>query len=78
MKSTDEELVCATLNGDQTAFGALVRKYQSAVYGLTYSLVGNFSDAEYLTQETFIRAYLLDETFLSFHSLRFERFERLT
>jgi len=58
MKTTDEELVRATLNGDQTAFSTLVRKYQSVVYGLTYSLVGSFSDAEDLTQEAFIRAYL--------------------
>lgn len=58
MNTTDEELVCATLNGDKTAFSMLVRKYQSAVYGLTYSLVGSFSDAEDLTQEAFIHAYL--------------------
>jgi len=58
MKTTDEDLVRATLNGDKTAFGTLVKKYQSAVYGLTYSLVGNFSDAEDVTQEAFTRAYL--------------------
>jgi len=58
MKTMDEELVQATLNGDKTAFGTLVRKYQNAVYGLAYSLVGTFSDAEDLTQEAFIRAYL--------------------
>ncbi len=58
MKTTDEELVRATLNGDKTAFGTLVRKYQNAVYGLAYSLVESFSDAQDLTQEAFIRAYL--------------------
>ena len=58
METTDEELVRATLNGDKTAFGTLVRKYQNAVYGLAYSLVESFSDAQDLTQEAFIRAYL--------------------
>lgn len=58
MKIADEKLVSATLNGDRTAFGMLVRKYQSTVYGLIYSLIGNFSEAQDLTQEAFIRAYL--------------------
>lgn len=55
---TDEILVKNALSGDKDAFGKLVEKYSSAVYGLAYHLVGNFSDAQDLAQKTFITAYL--------------------
>jgi len=58
MEASDRKLVSATLDGDRKAFGKLVKKYQSAVYGLIYSLIGSFSEAQDLTQEAFIRAYL--------------------
>lgn len=54
---TDEMLVRRTLSGDKNAFGQLVQKYGSAAYGLAYHLVGNFSDAQDLTQRAFIAAY---------------------
>lgn len=55
---TDEMLVRKTLSGDKNAFGKLVEKYSSAVYGLAYHLVGNFADAQDLAQEAFTTAYL--------------------
>lgn len=54
---TDKLLVERTLSGDKNAFDILVQKYGSAVYGLAYHLVGNFSDAQDLTQKAFITAY---------------------
>lgn len=54
----DTELVIRTLQGDKEAFGKLVDKYQGAVYGLCFHLVGNFADAQDLAQEAFVRAYL--------------------
>ncbi len=53
----DTTLVKKTIAGDNSAFGMLVQKYQSAVYGLCYHLVGNFADAQDLAQEAFVRAY---------------------
>ena len=53
----DAELVGQTLNGDNEAYKELVARYQGHVYGLAYSLVGNWTDAQDIAQETFIRAY---------------------
>jgi len=55
---TDEILVRETLSGDKNAFGKLVEKYSSAVYGQAYHLVGNFADAQDLAQEAFTTAFL--------------------
>lgn len=57
MEASDEKLIEQTLSGDINAFGALVRKYQSAVYGLAFHMTRIFSDAEDLAQESFIKAF---------------------
>jgi RNA polymerase sigma-70 factor (ECF subfamily) len=57
MKKSDAELVKDTLNGNQNAFGELIKRYQAAVYGYAYHLLGNFDEAEDLCQEAFIQAY---------------------
>jgi len=54
----DTYLIEKVLQGEQDAFDALVRKYQDAVYGLAFHLVGNFADAQDITQQAFIKAYL--------------------
>jgi RNA polymerase sigma-70 factor (ECF subfamily) len=53
----DAELVRRTRSGDNNAYGELVSRYQGHVYGLAYSLVGNWTEAQDIAQETFIRAY---------------------
>jgi len=57
MESSDAKLIEQTLSGDTNAFGALVKKYQGAVYGLAFHITGSFPDAEDLAQESFIKAY---------------------
>jgi RNA polymerase sigma-70 factor (ECF subfamily) len=47
-----------TRDGDAEAYGALVARYQGHVYGLAYTLVDNWADAQDIAQETFIRAYV--------------------
>ena len=54
---TDQDLALSALNGDTQAFGALVQRYQAAVYNVCYRLVGERREAEDLAQEAFIRAY---------------------
>ena len=51
------ELVQQTSAGDKEAYGELVTRYQGHVYGLAYSLVNHWSDAQDIAQEAFIRAY---------------------
>jgi len=49
--------------GDTQAFAALVQKYQSAIYNLTYRLLGDSEEAKDLAQEAFLRAYRALTTF---------------
>jgi RNA polymerase sigma-70 factor (ECF subfamily) len=51
------DLVRRTLGGEREAYGELVARYQGHVYGLAYSLVGDWASAQDVAQETFIRAY---------------------
>ena len=53
----DDALVAASQQGDQAAFGEIVRRYKRAVHGLAWSLTRNASDADDLAQETFVRAW---------------------
>ncbi len=55
---TDGELVGRTRGGDREAYGELVARYQGHVYGLAYSLVDNWAEAQDIAQEAFIRAYV--------------------
>jgi RNA polymerase sigma-70 factor (ECF subfamily) len=54
---TDRELVEAARSGDAEAFGALVRRHQKRIYRLALHLLRNGTEAEDVTQETFVRAY---------------------
>ena len=57
MKNSDVELIRRTLNGDDTAFTQLVRKYQKPVHALAWRKLGDFHTAEEITQDTFLKAY---------------------
>ena len=57
MKNVDVELIQRVLNGDETAFSALVRKYQKSVHALAWRKIGDFHIAEDITQDTFLKAY---------------------
>ena len=43
--------------GDREAFGRLVRRHQRRVYAAALHILGNHSDADDATQESFVRAY---------------------
>ncbi len=54
----DADLVLRTRSGDKEAYCELVSRYQGHVYGLAYSLVNNWVEAQDIAQETFIHAYM--------------------
>ncbi|NIR02104.1 MAG: sigma-70 family RNA polymerase sigma factor, partial [Gemmatimonadales bacterium] len=51
------ELVERAQRGDLEAFGRLVGRFQDAVFGTAYSLLGDFHKAQDIAQESFIRAW---------------------
>lgn len=57
MKTDDGYIIQRCLNGEPEAYGFLVDKYKESVYAFAYSKLGNFHDAEDVTQEVFIKAY---------------------
>ena len=57
MKNIDVELIHRVLDGDDTAFAELVKKYQKPVHTLVWRKIGDFHIAEEITQDTFLKAY---------------------
>jgi RNA polymerase sigma-70 factor (ECF subfamily) len=54
---SDPELVAMAKAGDKDAFGLLVERHESKVYGLCLKMLGNPEDAEDVLQEVFIKAF---------------------
>ncbi len=57
MKNADVQLIHRVLDGDDSAFTELVKKYQKSVHALAWRKVQDFHIAEDITQETFLKAY---------------------
>ena len=57
MRTEDDHIIQKCLDRDAAAFGLLVDKYKGSVYALAYAKVGNFHDAQDMTQEVFLKAY---------------------
>lgn len=53
----EEKLVQQSQQGDEEAFGALVKKYKRKVFHLAYSLVRNPESADDMAQEIFIKVF---------------------
>jgi len=62
-KLSDENLVELALDGDEDAYGALVRRYQRRLTAFLGQLVGDIELARELSQEAFIRAWSALERF---------------
>ncbi len=60
---SDQELVMRVRQGEQQAYGDLVRRYQVSVFNLCYRLLGERTLAEDMAQEAFLRGYQRLETF---------------
>lgn len=57
MKNDDVQLIQRVLDGDETAFSTLVKKYQRSVHALAWRKIGDFHIAEEITQDTFLKVY---------------------
>lgn len=54
----DAALIARAQAGDHAAFEQLFNQYQSQIYNYIYRLMGSSEDANDLTQDTFLKAYL--------------------
>ncbi|MCE5197592.1 sigma-70 family RNA polymerase sigma factor [bacterium] len=54
----DQKLIEAVLSGDVGAFNPLMDRYYTMVYRLCLNMSGNVPDAEELTHDSFVEAYL--------------------
>lgn len=64
---SDAALVELVLSGDQNVFSVLVERYKDAVQNLAYRMLSNVTEAEDVTQETFVRAYTQLASYKSIH-----------
>lgn len=54
---TDRDLIQHARRGETAAFGELIARYQTSVFNVCYRILHERTDAEDMTQETFIRAH---------------------
>jgi RNA polymerase sigma-70 factor (ECF subfamily) len=59
----ENRLIEQSKQGDEEAFGALVNKYKTKVFNLSYSFTRDRETADDLTQEVFIKVYYSMEKF---------------
>ncbi|MCS6862904.1 MAG: sigma-70 family RNA polymerase sigma factor, partial [Abditibacteriales bacterium] len=57
MSTSERELIRRAQQGDHSAFGQIMARYQKPLYRLVYRLVGNHDDTDDIVQDTFVRAY---------------------
>ena len=57
MKESDTELVARARQGDEAAFEQLVLRHQRYVFNLAYRVLGDYTEAEDITQEAFVRVW---------------------
>ena len=55
---SDRDLITRTLDGDGSAFASLVERFQRKIYRLAYAIVRDDAEADAVTQDTFIQAYM--------------------
>lgn len=77
IEDKDFELVKDFLNGSESAFNLIVRKYQKKIYWHARRMVGNHLDADEVTQEVLIVMYQKLSSF-QFNSTLFTWIYRIT
>ena len=54
---SDQDLIARTLGGDGAAYGILVERFQRKIYRVAYAITRDETEADTITQDTFIQAY---------------------
>ena len=54
---SDDDLVSLIKQGDVNLYNSLMERYERRVLGFVYRIIGNWGDAEELTQNCFLKAY---------------------
>lgn len=62
-RSSDEELMKRTAEGDSQAFEILYERYSQSVLSYLYRMLGNVEDVESIGQEVFLRAFRFRATY---------------
>ncbi len=62
-RTSDEDLMRRTQNGDKQAFSLLYERYSSSVLSYLYRMLGNVEDVESIGQEVFLRAFRFAPTY---------------
>jgi len=57
-RRSDQELIDNTLAGDANAFAVIVDRHQRKVFRVTLAIVRDESEADGITQDTFVQAYM--------------------
>jgi len=60
---SDDKLIEAAQNGDQKAFGQLIRRHQKQLFRFIAALTGSYDTTDDIVQEAFVRAWKNIRTF---------------
>jgi RNA polymerase sigma-70 factor (ECF subfamily) len=56
-EARDDDLIRATIGGDDEAFRVLVERYKARAFGVVVGIVGNRDDALDVVQDSFVKAF---------------------
>jgi RNA polymerase sigma-70 factor (ECF subfamily) len=62
-KTSDEDLMKRTQEGDKQAFSIVYERYSASVLSYLYRMLGNIEDVESIGQEVFLRAFRFAPTY---------------
>ena len=57
MDYSDKQIINMSINGDNSAFGILIERYQNKAYAISIKIVQNHDDALDCVQDSFIKAF---------------------
>ncbi|MFA9556529.1 RNA polymerase sigma factor SigW [Evansella sp. AB-rgal1] len=63
MDAVVKKIILEVKKGNQNAFSELVELYKDKVYQVSYRMLGNVHEAQDVSQEAFLRAYINIETY---------------